>query len=85
MYIKIWYGETLLMVILKLLILKKKTRTEKEERLMEIEIKLYELNFLMNENMIMILKKQHTIKCLLSSIMTLFLFLFSNIKKKNKN
>jgi hypothetical protein len=73
------------MVILKLLILKKKTRTEKEERLMEIEIKLYELNFLMNENMIMILKKQHTIKCLLSSIMTLFLFLFSNIKKKNKN
>lgn len=46
------------MVILKLLILKKKTRTEKEERLMEIEINLYELNFLMNENMIMILKKK---------------------------
>lgn len=75
------------MVILKLLILKK-TRREKEDRLVEIEINLYELNFLMNENMIMILKKkkkQHTIKCLLSSIMTLFLFLFSNIKKKNKN
>lgn len=72
------------MVILKLLILKK-TRREKEERLVEIEINLYELNFLMNENMIMILKKQHTIKCLLSSIMTLFLILFSNIKKKNKN
>lgn len=45
------------MVILKLLILKK-TRREKEERLVEIEINLYELNFLMNENMIMILKKK---------------------------
>jgi len=45
------------MVILKLLILKK-TRREKEDRLVEIEINLYELNFLMNENMIMILKKK---------------------------
>lgn len=45
------------MVILKLLILKK-TRREKEDRLVEIEITLYELNFLMNENMIMILKKK---------------------------